>query len=58
MHYLTEAPAAIEVMAQWVQEGRVKLLKTVYEVPLDEVPDVYRMMFEGHGVGKVVTKLK
>ena len=45
-------------MSKWAQEGKIELLKSVYEASLEEVPDAYRLMLEGKGVGKHITKLK
>jgi NADPH-dependent curcumin reductase CurA len=58
LDYTSDAPKAFEEMAKWVQDSKLNLLKTVCEVPFEEVPDAYRTMFEGKGVGKVMTKLK
>jgi NADPH-dependent curcumin reductase CurA len=57
VHYGPHRPEAMENLLKWVDEGKVELLKSVYEVPLEEVPDVFRYLFDGKGVGKVITKL-
>ena len=58
VNYLAETPEAVRDMSKWAQEGKIELLKSVYEASLEEVPDAYRLMLEGKGVGKFITKLK
>ncbi|KEY63865.1 hypothetical protein S7711_10056 [Stachybotrys chartarum IBT 7711] len=58
--YFAERSQAVEKMIQWVNEGKLKLFRTVYEVSFEDVPDTWKGVLQSgtDSVGKRITKLK
>lgn len=44
-------------MSNWVLQGKLRPLKTVWKAKFEEVPQAMRMLLEGKNEGKLVTQI-
>lgn len=55
-NYEDKFPEAVQQMAQWLQEGKLKFSETVVE-GFDQIPQAFLDLFEGANKGKMVVKV-
>jgi hypothetical protein len=54
--YAGEWPAALQELAGWVREGRLRYRETVYE-GLEKAPEAFAALFGSAGVGKLLVRV-
>ncbi|KAF8465702.1 hypothetical protein BDZ91DRAFT_697039 [Kalaharituber pfeilii] len=56
--YLDDFEKGIPELMGWIEQGKIKVLTTVFETPFDRIPEGLSRLLDGKNVGKLVTKIK